>query len=545
MPRGFHDLTYLLLVLGIVACGDQGQEKVAIDPVQDVAVVFETQEPYSPKRLSQEEIEGFLQENSAGFEDSLAIHQFYDRRDRQYAWFVNDSLSESAISFMALINSNDTLHRAVAALRDEIDSLLHADRRDRLAWLELSLTAKFFKFAGKRYGGLISGDLQELEWYIPRRKKNYDRLLDSLVAGRMDLSSIEPVHEQYFLLKEFLKDLSDLEKEPWEPLEMDRRKIEPGDRAEVVPAIRERLRLLGDLIATSDSLTDPELYDTLMVAAVKEFQLRHGTIADGVIGPKVLASINVPPADRMRTLLINMERLRWLPQEMPEDLLLVNIPEFKLHVYEAGRIRQSHQVVVGKAASRTVIFSDTITYIVFDPYWNIPKSIVRNEILPAVKKDERYLEKKNMERYGGTDAEPLIRQLPGPTNSLGRVKFMFPNTYHIYLHDTPAKNLFHRDQRAFSHGCIRVSDALGLAEYLLRNDTAWSAERIQKVLDKGVETEVGLKRPRPVMIVYFTAWVDGMGRLNFRDDIYGHDAKLAAELFGESEGSPTIATSEE
>ena len=195
-------------------------------------------------------------------------------------------------------------------------------------------------------------------------------------------------------------------------------------------------------------------------------------------------------------------------------------------------------VVVGTSATRTVIFSDTLSKIVFSPTWTIPASIVQGEILPAIAKNPNYLAKKGMERIGGTDARPVIRQKPGAGNALGRVKFLFPNSYSIYFHDTPSKGGFAKDKRAFSHGCIRLSQPQELAEYLLRNDTAWTTEKIKQAMFSGKEKWVTMKEKRPVTIGYFTAWVGTDGRLNFRDDVYGHDAKLAAELFFDPEAPP-------
>jgi len=187
--------------------------------------------------------------------------------------------------------------------------------------------------------------------------------------------------------------------------------------------------------------------------------------------------------------------------------------------------------VVGTAAKSTVVFSDTVSMVVFSPTWTVPEEITREEILPALAKDSLYLARQNMEVIGGTPAKPLIRQRPGANNSLGRVKFLFPNSYSIYMHDTPERQLFARDRRTFSHGCIRLEQPRALAEYLLRGDTTWTAERMTAAMLGGKETFVPLAERPPVMIVYFTAWVDGEGRLQFRDDVYGHDRRLAAELF--------------
>jgi len=241
--------------------------------------------------------------------------------------------------------------------------------------------------------------------------------------------------------------------------------------------------------------------------------------------------MNVPPSERLRTMLVNMERLRWLPEKQPANALVVNIPEFRLHVFEGDTEAFSMRIVVGAAATHTVIFADTLTQVVMSPTWTLPMSITRKEILPALAKNPNYLRTHNMEIIGGSKAAPVIRQRPGPDNALGRVKFLFPNRFDIYMHDTPARGLFALEKRAFSHGCIRLAKPRALAEYLLGDDPEWTPERIGTVMLGGRETTVQLRQPRPVLILYFTAWVDREGRLNFRDDVYGHDSRLADELF--------------
>ncbi len=496
-------------------------------------MVFETKEEYSPEKLDSLDIQHFLDRNVEDSVHADAVRSFYERRDHQFAWFIKDSLSLSARSFLSLVNSGDTIHKAVAALRDQINELMKSPNEKSKVDIEVALTSKFFEVASKKYGGISRDEAKNLEWYIPRRKKNYHKLLDSLAAGKMDLSVVEPMHPQYFHLKEMLKAYHALLPLPWQPLDLGtRKKVEPGDSSPLVPEVRTRLVQLGDLVLPEgDTLAHHQGYDSTTVLAVKGFQQRHGLLVDGIIGSGVISELNSTPAERLRTILVNMERLRWMPDEDPVDLLLVNIPEFKLHVYEGEDIRMSMDVVVGKAANKTVVFSDTITYLVFSPTWTIPQSIIQEEILPAMKKDKNYLKKRNMEVIGGTSSAPVIQQNPGAGNSLGRVKFMFPNSYSIYLHDTPAKSLFDQHKRAFSHGCIRVARPTELAEYLLRNDTAWTPQKIDDAMHAGEEVNVSLKDPRPVMITYFTAWVDTEGRLQFREDIYAHDERLAREIF--------------
>jgi L,D-transpeptidase YcbB len=226
---------------------------------------------------------------------------------------------------------------------------------------------------------------------------------------------------------------------------------------------------------------------------------------------------------------VNMERSRWVPMNYSgtNNYLLVNIPEYKLHVMENNKQAWECNVVVGKDENKTVIFKGTLDHIVFSPHWNVPESIVKDEILPEMEKDPDYLEKQDLEINGERNGLPVIRQKPGEENSLGLVKFMFPNTYNIYLHDTPAKALFDRNDRAFSHGCVRVSEPVKLAAYLLRDQSEWTDQRIDEAMHSGEEKYVNLKTKMPVYITYFTSWVDPQGRLNFRKDIYDNDVRLA------------------
>jgi murein L,D-transpeptidase YcbB/YkuD len=226
-----------------------------------------------------------------------------------------------------------------------------------------------------------------------------------------------------------------------------------------------------------------------------------------------------------------MNRIPWIPVQQQTKLIQVNIPDYMLHVYEdSGEVFHS-KVIVGKEGTNTMMFSGNMNQIVFNPHWNIPESIVQNEIMPAMKKDPNYLKKNNMEIVQQNDSLPVIRQLPGQQNALGKIKFLFPNSYEIYLHDSPQKELFNQKNRAFSHGCIRVAEAQKLAEYLLKNNPEWTPDKIRQAMNSGKEQTVALKEQVPVSISYLTAWVDKNGQVNFRNDIYGHDAKTASKMF--------------
>jgi murein L,D-transpeptidase YcbB/YkuD len=308
-------------------------------------------------------------------------------------------------------------------------------------------------------------------------------------------------------------------------------------------ALRERLFLLGDMAINDGS----NGLDSSLQAGIRSAQHRFGLKETGYPDAELIAALNVPIAERMRTLLLNMERLRWMPPQPDPDRIEVNIPEFRLHVYEHDTLAWEMDVVVGAEATHTVIFTGSLMQVVFAPYWNIPQSIIRAEILPAVKRNAGYLDRKRMEVVMGgkvvtarsinwkrySNGVPFaIRQRPGAGNALGQVKFLFPNQHSIYMHDTPSKDKFAHEKRAFSHGCIRLREPRRLAEYLLANDTGWTDEKILAAMNGNTEQIVPLARPWPVTLEYFTAWVDAQGQLQFRDDVYGHDQHLAMELFG-------------
>jgi murein L,D-transpeptidase YcbB/YkuD len=301
------------------------------------------------------------------------------------------------------------------------------------------------------------------------------------------------------------------------------------DSSPVIAAVKKQLWLLGDM----DKADSSEKFDSTLLKATRKFQRRMGLSVNGMIGQKVIAELNVPLKDRIRQLLVNMERMRWMPPEKDTNYIMVNIPEYKMHVYDSGKLMFDMNVIVGQATHSTVIFSGNLKYIVFSPYWNVPASIVKSEILPMMAKNRSYLKKNNMEITGKSGGLPVVRQKPGAGNSLGLVKFLFPNNYDIYFHDTPNHGLFNASSRSFSHGCIRLGDPKKFAQYLLRSDTAtiWKSQVIDSCMHLPTEKWVTLKKKIPVYIVYFTAWVDKNGILNFRKDIYGHDEKMSEKLF--------------
>ncbi|PZR26033.1 MAG: hypothetical protein DI535_15885 [Citrobacter freundii] len=490
---------------------------------------------YSELFFDSTKLENFM--TGEKLDDSLAVslRNFYNQRNYQYAWFFPKGMADYANSFLTLQNdyiqySNDSsiYSPVLQSLVDSLsDSSYYVRTPDSIKLkTELLLTEQFFRYASRAYAGRKDINTKDLGWFIPRKKVDAVTVLDSLLKNKgQNLAEYEPVNRQYNLLKDYLVKYYAIEKgNGWAPIPVPagKKPLREGDSSETIAALKKRLFLYGDLKVADSS----QRFDTSLTAALKNYQHRFGLKEDGVAGPALLTQMNKPVSERIRQILINMERIRWVPAEPKEDYLLVNIPEYRLHVYENGKYAWNMNVVVGSAAHNTVIFNGDMKYVVFSPYWNVPPSIIKNEVVPGMARNKNYLANHNMEWNNGA-----VRQKPGIKNSLGLVKFLFPNSYNIYLHDTPSKSLFNESSRAFSHGCIRLAEPKKLAIYLLRNDPAWDSTSITKAMNAGKEKYVTLKKTLPVFICYFTAWVDRNGQLNFRDDVYGHDKEMAARLF--------------
>lgn len=322
-----------------------------------------------------------------------------------------------------------------------------------------------------------------------------------------------------------------------------KRVVKPGEFNNSLDDVRKRLFVTGDL-EFEEGFMDT-LYDDDMVAAVKRFQLRHGLTPDGVIGKNTLAAMNISIDHKINKLKLNMERARWVLNDISNELILVNIASFKLdYLHDSMRIHET-KVMVGTNQHQTPIFKSKLKYLVFNPTWTVPYSIATRELLPKIKKNPSYLADRNISLLKGGKAIPqssvdwtkitsqhfpyTLRQEPGPGNALGQVKFIFPNKYSVYLHDTPSKYLFVKQERAFSHGCIRVQNPLSLAEVLL-NDKKWNMEKIQEVLDGKKEKVVHLKKPIDVLLLYWTCGFLEDGNIFFIEDVYNRDDKISAGL---------------
>lgn len=473
--------------------------------------------------------------------DSIArrMRSFYNTRNYQFAWFNSDGMNEQTYAFWNLHDyvttyDNDTslkdkkLQKTMDALTAE-DNLSPSASDPTYVNTELTLTEHFIKYVLNNYDkGYVKR--KEMERFIPYKKQDALYLADSLLNKKhKDDKYFEDVNAPYKALKDQLGKYYTIAKAGgWPQINGVKKTLKKGVSDPAIPIIKKRLEITGEMIGKDTS----QVFNDTLETAVKTFQVRMGYTPDGKINEQLIKDMNVPAMERLKQILINMGRMRWMPTEPNGRLILVNIPEFALHVYENKRKVWDMDVVVGKEGHNTTMFTGDLNQIVFSPYWNVPASIVKKEILPKMEANPDYLASQNMEQTG-TDENglPKIRQLPGPTNSLGKVKFLFPNSFNIYFHDTNAKSLFEKDKRAFSHGCIRLAQPEKMAEYLLQDQPEWTTEKIEAAMNSGEEHYVKLKKPVPVIITYYTAWVDDNGQLNFRDDIYGHDKALGNKMF--------------
>lgn len=529
-------LNYVLIVPAIccltaTGCAQQAKKKSVQDSLagtwrQTVPGNFSNQ---SKLLFDSTRIGDFLNHYPAFKIYSGQIARFYRNRHYAYAWFEQGRMIEQAgnLANRVLNLASEGISQSPPYLR-ELDSLVVAKRADGPDLLtELMLTAQYFTFARLAWDGMDETVSHSAGWYLPRKKVNYADYLDSLLKAP---STVVPVYRQYELLRVFLRKYRELdERYKWLPVSMPAKVLVPGDSALVLPAIKTRLYHLEDF--KGDTLSP--IFDTILQAAIRGFQSRHGLPVNGLLDRPTVAELNVPLQSRIRQLIVNMERSRWLPVRLDADYLAVNIPEFQLHVYHADSLLWSSNVVVGQTVHRTTVFYGEMKYVVFSPYWDVPPSIISNELLPEMKKDPDYLATHHMQITGYRDGLPVIRQLPGPENSLGLVKFLFPNRYNIYLHDTPSKFLFGESSRAFSHGCIRIQEPAKLAAFLLKDRKEWTTEKINRAMHAGKEQYVTLAKKVPVFIAYLTAFTDRKGRLNFRKDIYRLDESLASMLLVE------------
>jgi len=480
---------------------------------------------------------------------------FYRQRDFRPAWLRNHWLGGRRVNSQALTlltSLRDARHEGLDPAEYPIDELeqqivkaSHSASSKELAWLDAKLTYTFFEYAAHLHRGRLNPKRISPAWQVAARKLDWAPLLEEALAHKDIcgvLTKLTPALPEYAALRKALGVYYRIAEEGGWPPVPDSHPLKEGDRGEAVNLLRKSLARQGDLISPAPG---NQLFDEGLTNAVRAFEERNGLPMDGVADPVMLSVLNTPVETLIRQIELNLERLRWLPDDLGKRHLLVNIPDYRLELVEDGQTILQMRVVVGKKENPTPVFSDQMTYLTFNPFWNIPESIAIKETVPLLRKDDGYAEKHgiqvmmkghNEEVVDASDigwkevdqdskAFPyLLRQRPGPGNALGRVKFMFPNQFNVYLHDTPTRHLFKATERDYSHGCVRVEHPAQLAEYLLKDKPGWDADRIQNEMEAEEEMSVTLVKPLPVHIVYWSVWVGETGKLQRRPDIYELDA---------------------
>jgi murein L,D-transpeptidase YcbB/YkuD len=486
------------------------------------------------------------------FVPARGVDDYYRRRGHAPVWVASDGPGPAARALLEHLAARRGTRTAVPVSRLECLADLSGPGHEapaRLAALDVMLSSAFVRL-GLALRTNPGPHLNAATGVNPHRRRNRQEdillALDAVATGQglqKALQRLESPHQNYWLLKEHAARLSRLAgnggwpEVPAGPL------LRRGARGKRVEILRARLEASGD-VAHSPVMRD--IFDKEIEAGVRRFQERHGLAADGFLGRKTVETMNVPARERLASVLVNMERWRWLPVDWGERCVIVNVPGFTVEAFAAGEPVLKMKAVVGDPEHTTPIFSDVITYLDVNAYWNVPRSIARDELLPNIVEDPGYLREHGYEIVAGWEEDDVVRMnpwvydwstvepgelnwrfrmRPGPLNPIGRIKFMFPNAYNVYLHDTPAKYLFVRDSRALSHGCVRVAKALELAGFMLEGDPEAQAA-LETALAEDASTVIPLKRPCMVHVVYLTAWVDEKGRLNHRPDIYGKDAPL-------------------
>ncbi len=491
------------------------------------------------------------------------VRAFYLPFNYALAWTTNNQPTPQARAIIQLLQ--DASRKGLRA--DDYDGPLWNERVARLvppapqpsssdlARFDLAVTITVMRYMSALHNGRINPRRFRFGLDIEQKRYNWPEFLRAHLVQAQDvkavLEQVEVPYAEYRRAQTALEHYLALARDgEGDPLPAFKKPIQPGDAYAGVRQLAQRLQLLGDLPQNVSNPIRSDIYEGALVDAVKHFQQRHGLAPDGSIGRTTFNQLITPLSYRIAQLQLALERWRWLPPDLPRRFIVVNVPEFELWGYDDHHPSLSMRVVVGKAfhGRQTPVFQEQMEYLIFRPYWNVPITITRKELIPEIQNKPGYLGKHEFEvvnRQGEvitadvTDSGFLanlrsggfkIRQRPGPGNSLGLIKFVFPNNYDVYLHGTPEQPLFSRSQRAFSHGCIRIEDPAVLAAWVLRDDPSWTSDRIQATMNAADSLQVNLPTPIPVLVLYGTARVEENGEVHFFEDIYGQDARLERAL---------------
>ena len=538
----------VLIWIGCIAVGLLARQLQAQAPAADsdpvaLAIAAELDASMSPESTT---IRG------ARLALQALVQEFYSRRGFRPAWSNPDNAAQLR---KALADSyDDGLDPAdyhLPLLEQLSGQITQPTATDVLrAQYDVLLTEALLRLAYHLSFGKVDPETFDAQWNYGRTLAHTDiaQEVERALAAADIYRRVEALKPTQYLYVELKRELARYRAAA---ASADRPPIAAGESLTTgmsdarIPMLRAGLIASGDLdaAAASDSLT----YDPALETAVRLFQQRVGLQSDGVVGSGTIAELNVPLADRIRQLRVNLDRGRVLLRDLPDEFVIVNIAGFTAHLVRARQFVWSGRVQVGKPYRRTPIFRSELSYVVFNPTWTVPPGIIENDILPAARRDPDSISRKGLKvldangreldphsidwsQFGSGHIPYTLRQDPGPANALGRVKLMFPNPYFVYLHDTPSQALFERAERSFSSGCVRVEHALELTELLLNDQARWNKDSIAEALASGQPQNVTLKTRLPVLLTYWTAWVDAQGRAQFRRDIYGQDDQWAKGL---------------
>ena len=482
------------------------------------------------------------------------VLEFYRARQYRQAWTDYDEILDRGWALLQAMEGagadglDPARYRFPTALRlvqqVEEDSIDEDDEPAQMATVDMVLSEVFGRYANHLAGGVLEPDQSGLDWRIPKDTVDVQALLTRLSSDEAPgdiVASLRPTAPEYETLMEQLERYRGIAANGGWPQVPDELPTDVGARAPGVAVLRTRLIAEGDAEETrlaQAGSTEPDAFDESLKAALEHFQTRHALTPDGRIGPSTRKELNTTAEERVQQIVLSLDQWRWLPHDLGERYILVNVAGFELDYVKDGRIALSMNVVVGQEGWETPIFTDTMEHIVVNPYWNIPESIKQDETIPALQQDPGYLERNNMEALSGNQvvAPEAIdfsnldaysyRQRPGRDNALGAVKFLFPNEHNVYLHDTPADQYFSESSRAFSHGCIRLEKPIDLARMLFADVTQRSPDDLDELRSRDTEQWVQVTRPLPVYILYFTAWATRDGRMSFYPDVYERDRRL-------------------
>ncbi|TXH22282.1 MAG: hypothetical protein E6Q95_02565 [Chitinophagaceae bacterium] len=547
-------LTYIITILSLgflTSCNlldKKPKEKIIREekPVTKVDITIDTANAFNSFFYQEDSLNALLANPNLGDTLSNRIKSFYNSRNSQFAWFSAEGVPEHTRSFWNLIKNylNYSKDSSIydKAFFNKMDIIVNSDsikvRNNRnYQRTDFNLTRLLYIYADHAYAYDPDFTFKSLEWYIPKKRYNLKEMSELVELKKNQYADeYAPVNNQYQKLRDkFIRYKKIADHGGWQPVNSSVDIIKKGFKGKEVIELQKRLKAEGFLDLEDSVMTNT--YDSVVANAVNKAKEIYGYKQDGTAGQTFLRDLNAPIEERLQQILINMERMRWLPLETQTKgrSIMVNIPEFMLHIYEDGKPAWNMVVVVGKEGSKTTVFTGNLKTIVFSPYWNVPTSIVKAEM--GGNPSNAYLARKHMEKVNGR-----IRQKPGPWNSLGLVKFLFPNSFNIYFHDSPSKSLFERDKRYFSHGCIRLKEPKKFASYLLNDTIKWSDKKIDSAMHSGKEKFVSLKKAIPVLITYFTSWVDDNEMIEFREDIYGRDEIVAKKMFLNSTQTSRAAT---